>query len=77
MLIQSLQEIRIQIDQIDRQMIALLAARGAYVKQSVHFKKTADDVKTPQRVEQVNVKVTALAAASAPNRPSPNRLAAQ
>ena len=59
---QSIEEIRTQIDRIDRQIVGLLAARGAYVKQAAYFKQTADDVKAPQRVEQVIAKVTTLAA---------------
>ena len=59
---QSIEEIRTQIDRIDRQIVGLLAARGAYVKQAARFKKTTDDVKAPQRVEQVIAKVTTLAA---------------
>ena len=59
---QSIEEVRTQIDRIDRQIVGLLAARGAYVKQAAYFKKTADDVKAPQRVEQVIAKVTSLAA---------------
>ena len=58
----SIDDVRTRIDQIDRQIVALLAARGAYVKQAARFKKTTDDVKAPQRVEQVIAKVTALAA---------------
>jgi isochorismate pyruvate lyase len=45
----SIEEVRSQIDQIDRQIVALLAKRGGYVK-------------APQRVEQVIAKVKALAA---------------
>ena len=41
------------IDRIDRQIVALLAQRGVYVKQAAQFKKTTADVKAPQRVEQV------------------------
>lgn len=59
---QSIEEVRTRIDQIDRQIVGLLATRGAYVKQAARFKKTTDDVKAPQRVEQVIAKVTALAA---------------
>lgn len=57
----SLEEVRTHIDRIDRQLVALLAERGAYVKQAAAFKKTADDVKAPRRVEQVIEKVTSLA----------------
>jgi isochorismate pyruvate lyase len=41
--------------------VALLAERGSYVKQAARFKNTTDDVKAPQRVEQVIAKVRALA----------------
>lgn len=57
----SLEEIRAHIDRLDRQIVALLAERGGYVKQAAQFKKTTDDVKAPQRVEQVIAKVTSLA----------------
>ncbi|UTV80041.1 chorismate mutase [Acidithiobacillus sp. YTS05] len=57
---QSLEEVRQQIDDIDRNIVALLAERGAYVKQAARFKKSTDAVKAPQRVEQVIARVTAL-----------------
>ena len=56
----SIEEVRSNIDRIDRQIVALLAERGNFVKQAARFKKTTDDVKAPQRVEQVIAKVTAL-----------------
>jgi len=56
----SLDEVRANIDRIDRQLVALIAERGGYVKQAARFKKTTDDVKAPQRVEQVVAKVVAL-----------------
>ena len=56
----SIEEVRSNIDRIDRQIVTLLAERGGYVKQAARFKKTTDDVKAPQRVEQVIAKVTAL-----------------
>lgn len=59
---QSLEEVRAQIDGIDRQIVSLLAERGAYVRQAARFKKNADEVRAPQRAEQVIAKVTALAA---------------
>ena len=56
----SLEDVRLNIDRIDRQIVSLLAERGAYVAQAARFKKTSDDVKAPQRVEQVIAKVAAL-----------------
>ncbi|UWX04394.1 chorismate mutase [Pseudoxanthomonas sp. NC8] len=57
----SLDEVRSNIDRIDRQIVACLAERGGYVKQAAKFKKSTDDVRAPQRVEQVIGKVVALA----------------
>ncbi len=57
----SIEEVRENIDRIDGQIVGLLAERGAFVKQAATLKKTADDVRSPQRVEQVLAKVTALA----------------
>jgi isochorismate pyruvate lyase len=57
----SIEEVRANIDRIDRLIVALLAERGDYVMQAAQFKKTTDDVKAPQRVEQVIAKVRALA----------------
>ncbi|WP_082582692.1 chorismate mutase [Frateuria sp. Soil773] len=57
----SLDDVRLNIDRIDRQIVACLAERGGYVKQAAKFKKSTDDVRAPQRVEQVINKVAALA----------------
>lgn len=56
----SIEAVRAHIDRIDRQIVALLAERAGYVKQAARFKKNTDDVKAPQRVEQVITKVTSL-----------------
>jgi len=61
MICNSIEEVRLNIDRIDHQIVILLAERGDYVKQAAKFKKTSDDVKAPQRVEQVINKVTSLA----------------
>lgn len=57
----SLSEVRENIDRIDREIVALLAERGVFVAQAASFKKTTDDVKAPNRVEQVISKVRSLA----------------
>jgi isochorismate pyruvate lyase len=56
----SLEEVRTHIDRLDQQIVALLAERGHYVSQAARFKKDADGVKAPQRVEQVIAKVRNL-----------------
>ena len=57
----SLNEVRENVDKIDREIVSLLARRGNFVAQAASFKKTTDEVKAPNRVEQVIAKVTALA----------------
>jgi isochorismate pyruvate lyase len=56
----SIAEVRAHIDQIDKELVALLAARGGFVKQAARFKKNDEEVKTSQRVEQVLSRVKAL-----------------
>lgn len=50
-------EVRTNIDRIDREIVKLLSERANYVRQASIFKKTADDVKAPDRVEEVIAKV--------------------
>lgn len=57
----SIEEVRQHIDQIDRDVVALLARRGNLVTQAAAFKKTTDDVRAPARVEQVITKVRGIA----------------
>ena len=56
----SLEEVRTNIDRIDKQIITPLTERGFYVNQAARFKKTVEDVKAPQRVEQVIAKALEL-----------------
>jgi isochorismate pyruvate lyase len=57
----ALEEVRTNIDEIDRKIVVLIAERGNFVMQAARFKKSADDVKNTQRVDQVISKVRALA----------------
>ncbi|AKF48963.1 chorismate mutase [Pseudomonas syringae] len=57
----TIEEVRTHIDTIDRDVVALLAKRGKLVNQAAAFKKTTDDVRAPNRVEQVIAKVRAMA----------------
>ncbi|KPY55270.1 chorismate mutase [Pseudomonas syringae] len=57
----TIEEVRTHIDNIDRDVVALLAKRGKLVNQAAAFKKTTDDVRAPNRVEQVIAKVRAMA----------------
>lgn len=57
----SLAEVRLHIDRVDRQLVALIAERGAHVRLAAAFKKTATEVPAPQRVAQVLARVNAMA----------------
>jgi len=59
--VNSLEDVRHNIDRIDRQIIKLLGERQAFVQHAAQFKKSADDVKAPARVEAVIAKVRNLA----------------
>ncbi len=58
----SLDEVRSNIDRLDREIVRLLAERGKYVLQAARFKKTKADVHAPARVEQVVANVRKYAA---------------
>jgi isochorismate pyruvate lyase len=60
-LCKSLDEVRENINRIDRRLVSLIAERSAYVKQAALFKKDAADVQAPKRVEAVIGKVRKLA----------------
>ena len=53
----TIEDVRSNIDRIDKQIVALISERSNYVKQAAQFKKDSDAVKAPQRVEQVIEKV--------------------
>ena len=58
---QSLDQLRREIDRLDEQIVRLLAERGDYVLAASRFKRSADEVRAPQRVEQVVARVRDLA----------------
>ena len=57
----TLEEVREQIDRLDREIVKLIAERDGYVHQVVRFKTTVADVEAPQRAEAVIRKVRARA----------------
>lgn len=57
----SLDEVRTSIDRLDKEIIKLLAKRGAFVSQAAKLKKSSAEVAAPARVEQVINKVRLLA----------------
>jgi isochorismate pyruvate lyase len=65
----NLQTLRDQIDDFDRQIVALMAARALRVRDATRFKKDAYQVSAPARQAEVFKKVRNLASAHADNFP--------
>jgi isochorismate pyruvate lyase len=61
MKVNSLEEVRQNIDRIDVEIIKLLGERQSFVHQAACFKRNTDDVKAPARVEAIIAKVRNLA----------------
>jgi isochorismate pyruvate lyase len=57
----SLDEVRENIDRIDKKIVKLVAERSSYVSQAANFKKDSEEVKAPQRVEKIIAKVRSIA----------------
>jgi len=57
----SIEEVRENINRIDREIVELISQRSLYVNQAAKFKKTTEEVKAPSRVEEVISKVRGLA----------------
>ena len=60
---ESLEQVRDRIDQLDQELIEMIATRQFYVDQAVRFKNSVQDVQSPERVEQVINKVRTQAIA--------------
>lgn len=50
---QNMTDIRLEIDQLDRQVISLLGQRFTYVKAAAKFKTDAASVKAPERFQSM------------------------
>lgn len=57
----NLNEVRENIDRIDREIVKLIAERSTYIIQAANFKKDVEDVQAHQRVEKVINKIRDLA----------------
>jgi isochorismate pyruvate lyase len=57
----SIDDVRTNINNIDEQIVKLIALRGKFVNQAAKFKKDSHDVKAPKRVEEVIFKVKNIA----------------
>lgn len=65
----SLEELRHYIDGLDDQIVELIAARNAYVKQAAKFKHSIDEIKGAERMEAVmdRVRMRAMEFGVSPN----------
>ena len=57
----SLEETRSEIDALDEQIVGLIAARNAYIRQLAHFKNSIDEIKAQDRIDDVINRVRAQA----------------
>lgn len=57
----SLDDIRLEIDRLDRTIVGLLAERGGYVLAAARYKRSVAEVHAPERVEEVIANVRRLA----------------
>src|SRR3954465_12426042 len=55
----SMNELRQAIDILDARLVALLAARQAYIERAAQLKTGRDQVRDPARIEDVGAKVIA------------------
>ena len=53
----TMEEVRRHIDRLDGELVVLLAERAAYVAQAGRIKKSPDQVRDPERIEEVVAKV--------------------
>ena len=50
---QTLEEVRKKIDEVDEEIVKLIAKRNDYIKQIAHFKTSVDEVKAEERINDV------------------------
>jgi isochorismate pyruvate lyase len=53
----TLEDVRNAVDELDIQIVDLIASRRAYIKQAAQFKSSVDEVKAPERIEAVIQKI--------------------
>ena len=53
----TLEEARLEIDNVDEEIVKLIAIRNDYIKQIAHFKTSIDEVKAEERIANVITQV--------------------
>ena len=66
---ETLIDIREEIDKVDEKIVELIAHRNDYIKQIAHFKNSIEEIKSPDRVEDIvsRVRTKAIALNLSPN----------
>jgi len=54
---QTMQDVRCEIDRLDRELVRLLAERQTYIEAAARIKRSRDTVRDPARIEDVVQKV--------------------
>ncbi|MDD3500042.1 chorismate mutase [Sulfurovum sp.] len=57
----TLEEARDAIDQLDEEIVKLIAQRNNYIRQIAHFKSSIDEIKAEERINDVISRVRAQA----------------
>jgi len=65
----TLEEARLEIDKLDKEIVKFIATRNDYIKQIAHFKTSIEDVKAEDRINDVvsNVRQQAIELDLSPN----------
>jgi len=65
----TLDEAREKIDQVDEEIVKLIAQRNDYIKQIAHFKTSVEEIKAEERIEDVisRVREQAISLGLSPN----------
>lgn len=65
----TLEEAREKIDEVDEEIVKLIAQRNDYIKQIAHFKTSVDEIKAEERIEDVisSVREQAISLGLSPN----------
>lgn len=65
----TLEEARSEIDNVDKEIVELIAKRNEYIKQIAHFKTSIDEIKAGERIADViaHVREQAISLGLSPN----------
>ena len=65
----TLEEARSEIDNVDKEIVELIAKRNEYIKQIAHFKTSVDEIKAEERIADViaHVREQAISLGLSPN----------